>query len=56
MNDPRVRKDGNCAHCHGPRKLTGLKRLYREQAERDPFCSATCCRDWHHEQRAKHVA
>lgn len=56
MKDPRVRKDGNCAQCLGPRKFAGLKRLYREQAKLDPFCSATCCRAWRAERRAKEDA
>lgn len=60
MKDPRVRRDGRCAHCRGERKLPA-KRLYREQAELeqaelDPFCSATCCRAWRAERRAKENA
>jgi hypothetical protein len=56
VKDPRVRKDGRCAHCSGKRKLAGLKRLYRASAEADPFCSATCCRDWYIIQREKESA
>lgn len=58
MNDPRVRKDGRCAHkaCAKLRPIvtaTGNKRreLIRYagafQLERDPFCSSRCCRAFH---------
>jgi hypothetical protein len=56
VKEPRVRKDGTCAHCRGPRKLAGLKRVYREQAELDPFCSRDCCAAWYREQREKETA
>ena len=57
MSDPRVRKDGQCARkgCTRLRpivalkgkQLRELKRYAGNQAEHDPFCSATCCRAFH---------
>ena len=43
MIGPAVPEDGTCAQCGKPRHLkqTGFYRLH---AERDPFCSAQCCR------------
>lgn len=56
VHDPPV--GPACAQCGGERKLP--KRLYRAEAELDPFCSSDCCRRWyglpsedHSEQRAK---
>ena len=46
-SDPAIAPDGRCVVCGNERKLKGLKPLYREQAERDPFCSAACARHWH---------
>ena len=56
MKEPRVRKDGRCAHCRGKRRLANLKRLYRAQAELDPFCSRDCCVAWRAERRARENA
>lgn len=55
MKEPRPRKDGLCAlaSCRKPRKLAGLKKVYRDEAERDPFCSRPCCEQWRREQLAK---
>ena len=57
MSDPRVRKDGQCARpgCTRLRpivalkgkQLRELKRYAGNQAEKDPFCSATCARAYH---------
>ena len=57
VRDPLVRKDGRCARkgCTRLRpivalkgkQLAELKRYAGNQAERDPFCSATCCRSHH---------
>jgi hypothetical protein len=44
--DPPIREDGRCAHCHGPRKMPKSK-LHRDAAETDAFCSSTCCRAYH---------
>jgi hypothetical protein len=56
VKEPRPRKDGTCYVCRGPRKLKGLKPVYRTAAEHDPFCSADCCRAWYEEQRQKEEA
>jgi hypothetical protein len=45
--DPPVPPDGSCIVCGKPRRLQGLRSVYREPAERDPFCSAPCARRWH---------
>ena len=45
--EPRVRKDGRCAHCRKPRVLPARARYATRTAyEADPFCSAGCCREW----------
>lgn len=38
--DPKVRRDGRCVVCKGVRPPLA-------KSSKDPFCSATCCRDWH---------
>lgn len=46
--DPPVRADGRCLTCNGPRTAhRKSKPLYRAAAERDPFCSTKCAREWH---------
>lgn len=55
--DPKLRLDGCCAQCGGPRRTTREEahsngtRLPREvwlgHLERDPFCSSECARAWH---------
>jgi hypothetical protein len=44
MKEPRPRKDGTCFVCHKPRRLDQT-RLYRVQAEKDPFDSRFCCEE-----------
>jgi hypothetical protein len=56
MKEPKPRKDGTCYVCRKPRKLKGLKPVYRTAAEHDPFCSKPCCEAWYAEQEAKAVA
>jgi len=56
MKEPKVRKDGHCAHCRGPRKLAGLKKVYLASAQADPFCSRECCSAWYVAQREKESA
>jgi len=43
MIGPEVPPDGTCAQCGKPRRLD-QSAFYRPHAERDPFCSAACCR------------
>lgn len=45
--DPPVRKDGRCAQCLGPRKHAVANKYSGMDAVQDPFCSTTCCREWH---------
>jgi hypothetical protein len=45
--DPPVRTDGRCVVCDKPRSPWRSKRYGKLEAERDPFCSSTCCRVWH---------
>jgi hypothetical protein len=54
LKEPKPRADGRCAVCPKKRKLP-VKRLYREQAKLDPFCSADCCRAWYAEQVASRL-
>ena len=44
MIEPAVPEDGTCLQCGKPRNLAKLNRATRIHGERDPFCSATCCR------------
>ena len=44
--EPPLRPDGRCLVCGGPRKLSGLKLIYRQAMESDPFCSSACARAW----------
>lgn len=46
--DPRVRPDGLCAQCGGPRPERP-ENAYASQAQYDvdPFCSASCAKQWH---------
>lgn len=47
VTDPPVRPDGRCLTCGGPRTAhRKASPLYRDQAERDPFCSTKCAREW----------
>lgn len=46
--DPPVRADGRCVTCGKQRTAhRKAKELYRAAAERDPFCSGKCAREWH---------
>ena len=45
--DPPVRADGRCAVCGKPRRVDRSRRYGGAEAERDPFCSVTCCRRFH---------
>lgn len=45
--DPRVRKDGKCAVCLGPRNPERSTKYGREQATTDPFCSRICAESYH---------
>ena len=45
-DEPSVRPDGTCVMCGKPRRIDQA-RVYRQHAERDPFCSAKCCREWY---------
>ena len=44
MIDPLPPEDGSCIQCGQPRTYGKLTALYRVHADRDPFCSAKCCR------------
>lgn len=46
-HDPKPRKDGGCAECGKPRRPERSRRYAKQEAERDPFCSTECCRNWH---------
>ena len=46
-HDPKVRRDGRCAVCKGPRPYTPNLAVPREQYLGDPFCSSACCRKWY---------
>jgi hypothetical protein len=46
--DPPVRADGRCAVCGGERTPPAKQhKTATLEAERDPFCSATCAREFH---------
>ena len=45
--DPRIPPDGSCAVCGKPRQPQRSRRYGRLEAERDPFCSSPCAREWH---------
>lgn len=45
--DPRVRKDGRCSVCRKSRKPERSRKYARGQADKDPFCSTVCARQWH---------
>lgn len=47
LDDPPVRGDGLCVVCEKPRKPERSRQYGGIEAERDPFCSVTCCREWH---------
>lgn len=38
--DPKVRRDGMCYTCKGPRPEVAIK-------EHDPFCKSDCCREYY---------
>lgn len=44
FSDPAVKAE--CAGC-GRTREPDKAGPYREHAERDPFCSSTCCMAWH---------
>jgi len=45
--DPKVRKDGLCAQCKGPRTHAVWNKYSHDAAILDPFCSTNCCRVYH---------
>lgn len=49
--DPPVRADGRCAVCPRKRKPERSRAYAKHLAERDPFCSTECCRDYHAVER-----
>jgi hypothetical protein len=49
VKDPRVRKDGLCAHCRKPREMprTHHGSINAAVYLLDPFCSTSCARAYH---------
>ena len=45
--DPRVRRDGTCAQCKGPRKPPKKMVVPDKEYKKDPFCSTRCCRAYY---------